>query len=219
MSTKKETATSINYNPAGMNNYNSFQTPLNKGLTDFATNPLQASYFQNAYNMALSQNQMAGQSNIQSLMNNFKTTNSGGNMPGFQQALLNQSGRMTSMANANSFNTQLINGVNNQKWALNSMQSYTPLQTGQTTTEKTSGTGTWLPQVIGAGLGVAGAAMTGGLSTAAGWGKMFSSMAGTGANAFAGSGANNGGSSYWNRNPAPPPGYGQGAPSNPLIWS
>jgi hypothetical protein len=200
MSTKKETKTSIDYNQAGMQNYNAFQQPLNEGLSNFAKNPLQSSYFQNAYNMSLAQNQRAQQGNMSTIMNNFKTVGGGGmNMPGFQQSLMNQSSRMGSLANSNAFNTHLMNAVSNQKWALASMQNYNPLQTGQTTTEKTSGTGTWLPQVVGAGLGVAGAAMTGGLSTMAGWGKMLGGMSGN--NAFAGSSASNGGNSYWNQQP------------------
>jgi len=51
------------------------------------------------------------------------------------------------------------NALGMQQWATNAAESYKPLQTGGTSTESTGGLGTWLPQVLGAGLG----AVTGGL--------------------------------------------------------
>jgi len=59
---------------------------------------------------------------------------------------------------------------------------YRPLQTGQTQTQQVSGLGSWLPQVVGAGLGAAGAFFGGGMGGSGGGSSPFSQMPGDYAN-------------------------------------
>jgi hypothetical protein len=89
----------------------------------------------------------------------------------FFAAQLGKLQRQQSANQAGGYNNLLLQASQLRQQALGQAGSYRPLQTGQTQTQQQSGLGTWLPQLIGAGLGIAGGAMGGGAGLA--MGSMF----------------------------------------------
>lgn len=175
MSSKKKTdstsTTSINYNQAGLNNYNAFQGTIANNLNQYATDPLKSTFFQQRQNMASNNNALQMQRNNFALFNNLNAGGFNGNAQPFTLSQLAANSRALSAANSNSFMSNLLSSEQARQWATSQMQNFQPLQTGQTTnsstTTKSSGVGTWLPQVAGAALG----AFTGGLGSS--FGGMF----------------------------------------------
>jgi hypothetical protein len=168
MGTKNTSTTQNQYNPQGMANYNAFQGLTGGILSNWATNP----YGNAQFSQNLSQNMgMANQSNMNAISNSMSQFNMTGmnNAPsGARTQLMSSLGRFGSANNANAF-YQAVNTANNrQTGAVGQMSSFQPLQTGGTTTQQTSGLGTWLPQLLGAAGGAALGVATGGLSTLAG---------------------------------------------------
>lgn len=163
MSTKKTSTTTNQYDPSSMNTFQMFQPTIGAGLMDYFKNAgkLQNLWFQ----QAVQQNARVGNRMNSNVLANATTGGwGGGNLPAFLQATLARNSRAVSGMNSNAFLQSLFQTDANKKWALNSMQSYQPLQTGQTNVQKTSGLGTWLPQVLTAGAGLAMAPFTGGAS-------------------------------------------------------
>lgn len=171
MSTKTSTNTQNQYNPAGMGTYNAFQPVLQRQLLQMAQNPLSSSYFQNALAQMRGSANALGARNMKNTLQNART--GGGllsNSGAFSQALTNQTMLNNSQLQSNAFNSALSNALQNRNWALSSMESYQPLQTGQNSTQTTGGLGTWLPQLAGAAIG--------GLSGMGGFGALGSMFKG-----------------------------------------
>lgn len=171
MSTTKTTKTDqtdkYQFNQAGMDAYNKMTPQMAQVIQMYMSNPLTASYFQNQLGMANKQIGQQGQSDIFTLLHNARSAGQGGNNPYLQGQLAKQ-GRAGSANRANAFTQLLLGAEGNRRWAAGGAGGYQPLQTGatmnSTQTQKTSGLGTWLPQVAGIGLGLA----TGGLGFAGG---------------------------------------------------
>jgi len=85
----------------------------------------------------------------------------GGNLPAFLQAGIARNSRAVGGMQGNAFLQSLFNAKNMQLQGTSLAQQYRPLQTGQNTTETTSGLGTWLPQVVSGGIGAATAFIPG----------------------------------------------------------
>ena len=148
--------TANQYNAAGMNTYNAFQPQLLAQLTQMAQNPLGNTYFQNQ----LAQQQGAAHQLTQrSMSNSLQNLRTGGgilsNSGGYTNALINRNQIQGSTLQSNAFNSAVNSALSNRNMAMMSMQAYQPLQTGQTTNQSTSGTGTWLPQLAGMALSMA----------------------------------------------------------------
>lgn len=193
MPTKKETKTQNTYNQPSMNAFNSLQPNISSTWNDFLKNPgkLQNLFMQQS-------NNATGQ--IGNRMNNNLFANAraggfgGGNLPAFLQAGLARNSRAVGGMQANNFLNSMFQTQNLRLQAASGAQGYRPLQTGQNSTETTSGTGTWLPQVVGAGIGLASSFIPGmGLMGAIG--KAGSSV-GSAASGWAGS-------APWNITPSP----------------
>lgn len=157
MSNKTTTDTSNQYNAAGMSNYNNFQGSLGSGLSNYASNPLTSSFFNQQYGMARSNAAQVGQRSMGNILSNLRT---GGGLLGgsgsFLQSQTNRSMLQNSANESNAFNGTLNSALANRQWALGSMQNYQPLQTGQNTTQtQTQGLGSILGQVAGIGLSAA----------------------------------------------------------------
>lgn len=177
MSTKttstQNSSNALQYDPASKNIYNQLTGSSSKQLLDMINNP-----FNNPlYSMGLGQSMKGagamGNNAMQSLMQNMKQGGFGGNSGnGFMAAQMGKMGRsnLTNRANANTGN--VMNALQRQMQGTAMGMSFNPLLTGEkgnsNSSQTTGGLGTWLPQLIGAGLGMAGGAMTGGLSGAAG---------------------------------------------------
>lgn len=181
------TNTSTNqYNQQGYNAYNAFAPQLQSSLMQMATNPLGSSYFQNQLAQQQKNSQQIGQRNISNIARNART--GGGilsNSGGFMNAQLQRGALANSLQQSNAFGSSLNSALQNRNFALGSMEAYQPLQTG--TTQSTGGLGTWLPQVLGAGLNMA----MPGLGSMAGGGSFSSGYGGGGG---AAGGGNVGGS-------------------------
>jgi len=157
MSNKTTTDTSNNYNQAGMANYNSFQSSLGSGLSNYASNPLSSSFFNQQLGMAQNNASAISQRNMSNVTNNLRTGGGLlGNSGSFLQSQINRAGLQGSGMQSNAFNGTLNSALANRKWALSSMQNYQPLQTGQSTTQTTQqGLGSILGSVAGAALNFA----------------------------------------------------------------
>lgn len=168
MSTKKTTDTSNKYDPTSMNAFNTMTPQMQSNLSEFMKDPTQ----QAGFNLALAQQmkgvQTTGQRTVNNLFANMKAGGfGGGNMNAYQGSMLGMAGRQNSANASNAFTQNYLGFKQNQFQATGMAEGYKPLQTGSTTTETTSGLGTWLPQVAGAALQGAAAFATGGASLAA----------------------------------------------------
>jgi hypothetical protein len=76
------------------------------------------------------------------------------------QSQIRNAGYQTSGLKQNAYWSALQNAVGTQLSATGQAAGYQPLKTGQTQT--TSGLGTWLPQLLGAGLGAVSGGLLGG---------------------------------------------------------
>lgn len=157
MSNKTTTTNSNQYNTAGLNNYNSFQGTLGNMLKQYATNPLQSSFFNQQYQQALNNANAVGTRNMQNLTQNLKT--GGGllsNSGSFLQSQINRVGANNTALQAGAFNSALGSALANRTWALSSMEGYQPLQTGSTSVQQQQqGLGSILGSVAGIGLNMA----------------------------------------------------------------
>jgi len=156
MGTKTNTQSTNQYNTAGLNAYNAFQPQIMSQLMQMAQNPLGNSYFQHQ----LAQQQSAAQQISQrSQSNSLQNLRTGGgvlsNSGGVAASLINRNQMQGSALQSNAFNSAMNSALQNRNMALMSMESYQPLQTGSTSTQSTSGLGTWLPQVAGMAMNMA----------------------------------------------------------------
>jgi hypothetical protein len=147
MSSKTNTTNAFNSN--GMNAYNQMQPQLLQQLQQLAQNPLGSSFFQQQLGMANKNAAQIGQRNLTNVQSNLKT--GGGllsNAGSWLQGQTNNAMLGNSTNQSNAFMSTLNNSLSQRNFALQSMQSYRPLQTGQSS--YTSGVGSWLPQAAGA---------------------------------------------------------------------
>lgn len=164
-------STSNAYNAGSLSTYNAFQPQIQRSYAQMVADPLGSSYFQNQLAQMQKGVQQSGQRNISNIAQNARA--GGGvlsNSGGFVSSQLQRGALANSLQGSNAFNTALNSALSNRSTALAGMAAYQPLQTGQSTT--TSGTGTWLPQVLGAGLNMAMpgiGSMLGGNSFSAGY--------------------------------------------------
>jgi hypothetical protein len=138
------------------------------GLQSFLSNPYgNPSYNLNVQNQTKGASALAGRGMSNALLN-FNRTGMGGTMnSGVMQSLLGSLNRFGSGLQYQGFQNANQTAQNNM-WNAASLGSsmFQPLQTGSKATQSTGGLGTWLPQLIGGGLGLAtgmaGAGMFGG---------------------------------------------------------
>jgi hypothetical protein len=165
MSTNKTTTTTNAYNPQGMANYNAYQGTLPSILQGYAQNPFGNPFYQLNLGNNMAAANTTNMNNFQNAMSNFNMAGMGGAPSGARTQLMNQLTRGASGINANAFFNAASNAFQNQWNAMGMMNSFQPLQTGGTQVQKTSGLGTWLPQLAGAALGGAMDFATGGMSS------------------------------------------------------
>lgn len=173
MSTTQQTTSQ--FAPSGMAAYNSLQPSLAQTLSYYlggqgggvgsSGGPFGSSLFKSAYGQGTINAQQQGQTAVGNIGQNAAQFG-GGNVPGFLQSQVRNAGYQTSGAQQGAYWNALNSTVNSQLGAASTAAGYRPLQTGQT--QKTSGLGSWLPQVVGAGLNLGLAGLTGGASAAAG---------------------------------------------------
>jgi len=160
------------YNPASMSAFNTLTPQMQGVLSQYMQNPWQAGYFQQMLQQGSSMIGQQGAQNTSNILQNARTQGWAGAAPSaYTQGLLAQSGRGTSAAQSNLYGNLLLGAQQLQSGAAQTAAGYRPLQTGTTTTQ--SGLGTWLPQAITAGAGLALAPVTGGGSLLGSLGSLF----------------------------------------------
>ena len=158
MSTTRTTTTTNQYNQPSMGMFNQFQPQIGAGLTDYAQDPMKATYFNRQVQMMNQQNAgYANQAN-QQLMMNQRAMGGMSNPNAFMASQLARNQRAAQARSSQGFNQLLMQANQVRMGALGQMQGYRPLQIGQTSKESTGGLGSWLSPLISAGVG----AFTGG---------------------------------------------------------
>lgn len=158
MGTKQTTTTTNQYNPAGMSTYNALQAPMSTLLNQNINNP----YNNTGFNSRMAQGTQANQGLASSAGASTQQANTALGTTGggaFSNYLNAAQGRANSANQGQMSNSLILGAAQNRNQSLQTAMGYRPLQTGGTQTQQTSGLGTWLPQVIGAGLSVAGSFM------------------------------------------------------------
>ena len=165
MSTKKQTTSNstqtATFDPASLAAYRTM-TPL---LTSFTNNwlggggnPTKTPGFNLLNQSAQKQAGAVGGRNIRNIATNALALGMNPNSPAFA-AQIQRATRANSGLQQNAFLSTLQSAMQNQQFAASLANAYRPLQTGGTasgtSTETTSGLGTWLPQLASAGLGAA----------------------------------------------------------------
>lgn len=174
MSKKTERTTTLNFDPASMNTFHSLQLPFQNYITDALKNPYLSEAFKARTELGNKQALNLGQRYLGNLLQNpFMGSNPGA----FTASQIAKAGRATGTMQANNFLQNVIAQEGIRQNAAQMAYGYRPLQTGEQMTEKVSGTGTWLPQLLGAGLQAGLAFATGGASAAASAGAAAKSVA------------------------------------------
>jgi len=168
MSSKQQTdskqSNTLNYDPTSLGNYQSLTGAGSNQLLQMMQNP----FGNPLYQLGLGQSQkgaaQGGANNMSALQQMMRTSGIGGTAgQGFQSAQLAKLGRANQgmMAGANTSN--VMNALQRQLQATGMGMSFSPLLKGTSgtsqSTQTTSGLGTWLPQLISAGLGAAAGPM------------------------------------------------------------
>lgn len=184
------------YDPQSMSTYQGLLPGIGNVLNNYMTDPLKSGFFNKAF--ALSNNLIGqqGQTAQSNLLKNLgqRGLTSGGNVPLFGMAQQGQIQRATSGQQGSNLTNLLLGYSQNQLKATGMAQSFNPLVTGVSGTGSSSGTsqqdsnsltstsglGTWLPQLLAAGIG-----------GASGLAGMFGGNGGTSSGAGYGTGNNN----------------------------
>lgn len=161
---------SLNFNPASQSIYNALIAGGSNTMLGYMNNP-----FNNpAYTMGAAQGQKGakqlGANAMGALNQNQLAQGLGGQAgQGWLGAQRAQTGRANQSLSSQANIQNVLSAMQRQMAAAGTGLSFSPQLTGQTgnfsQTQQTSGLGTWLPQVMGAGLGALTGGMTGGLST------------------------------------------------------
>ena len=168
MGTKKTSTTTNQYDPSSMNRYQGWQGSMYPQLQNLFSNPLASQFFNlNSQQQMKAATSFSGR-NMQNALMNFGNTGVGSGLSssGMRNQLLSGLNRYGSQLGYQGF-MNAVNQAQSDRWnaaSLGQSMFGQPLQTGQTNVQKTSGLGTWLPQVAGAGLAGLAAIGTGGAS-------------------------------------------------------
>jgi hypothetical protein len=151
MSTTRTNTTTNNYNPGSMAAYNSFQSGIQSGLMNYAANPYAMTYGNTQYQMGNRQNQ-SQQSNANQMDFGRMSGMNSSNPSAYTLSQLNKNAQVGAAGSSNTYNALLMNTNATRMRALQQMQNYRPLQTGQTQTSTLSGPGTWMGPLIQGGM-------------------------------------------------------------------
>lgn len=161
MGTKSTTTSTNQYNPQGMSAYNQMTPAMSSLNTQFMNSPFSNPQFQMQQLMGNSQANSMNQTGMNSLLQNMLGSGmaGGASNPAATEMLQNQSRAATGLQSQLGFQQPVNNALQRQQMAMGTAAGYQPLSTGNTQVKTTGGLGSWLPQVAGMGLGIAGAAM------------------------------------------------------------
>jgi hypothetical protein len=156
MTQKQQTTTTGQYNQPSMGVFNQLTPQFGQAIGSEITNPYSNMFFNQQLGMGQQQLGAQGASANQALLQRAQAMGVQGNSP-LMMSQMGQNQRAGMAGQSNLFNNLLMQAGQMRQSALGMAGSYRPLQTGQVGVEQTSGLGSWLPQLAGAGLGAAGA--------------------------------------------------------------
>lgn len=190
------------FDPASMSAFQSLQPAISNVLTQTMENPWQSGFFQQQLGRSQQQLGQMGRTGIEGIMN-LARQGRVGNLPAYLASEIGKSQRGTQRLQSNALIDLLLGARQAQLGATSAAMGYNPLELGQTSssTQTTSGLGTWLPQIAGMGL----AAAMGGVG-----GGMFGGLFGGGSKAT-------GMAPSMSPIGLPAPGYSLGGGINPLL--
>ena len=165
MSQTKQTTTTNQYDPGSKSAFDTMTPQMSSVLSSYMRNPFNNGQYRLGLGRSMASALTEGNNAARAVQSMFRTSGfAGGAGSPFLMAQRARIGRFASGLRANAQVGNIMNAFARQQWATQLASGYSPLQTGQTATQKTSGLGTWLPQVMGAGLSIAAAPFTGGTS-------------------------------------------------------
>lgn len=180
------------YDPNSMSMYQGLLPGMNNVLQNYMADPLKSGFFNKAFalsNNLIGQQGQTAQSNLLTSLGQRGLTANG--IPALGMSMQQRIQRATSGQQAGNLTNLLLGYSQNQLKAAGMSQAFNPLVTGvqgasssngtsssnsnSDSTTSTSGLGTWLPQMLSAGVGLAsmfaGGGMGGGSSSGAGYGS------------------------------------------------
>jgi hypothetical protein len=169
MSTTKTSTSTNTYNQGSMNAFNALQPQVQNLLQQYMNNPnaVVSPFYDLATQAAQRQANVLGANMNANVTGNLAASGFGGtNLPAFLSSQIAANNRAASGMRSNAFLQGQLGkagaALGVQQMGLSGASAYRPLQTGGKTTETQGGLGSWLPQLAGAGLGLAGMAFGGG---------------------------------------------------------
>src|SRR6266850_40530 len=165
MSTKTKQESTLTFDPTAMSAYQGMQRGLGSAVEGYMNNPFQNPFMQQQMQMGNQQANFYGGSAMSNLMRNQTASGMSQNSPASLEMMQNQMRANSGMRANLGFLNPMQNAFTAQQNSMGLASQYRPLQTGGTQTQTQGGLGSWLPQLAGAALGMAGGAMTGGASS------------------------------------------------------
>lgn len=167
--TSGSNSSTLQFNPISQGIYNSMTKGAGNVMNGYINSPFSNPF----YNMGAAQSQKgaqaAGANNMAALNQSQLVNGMGGQAgAGFMNAQRAQTGRANQAMSSQANQSNIFAALQRQMQAAGTGLSYSPQLTGQSgnfsQTSSTGGLGSWLPQVMGAGLSMAGMAASGGMS-------------------------------------------------------
>jgi hypothetical protein len=207
LSTQKTDTQQFQFDPGAMKQYQGLTSAFGNTAQGYMQSPFSNPFFQTQQQMGTRQAQNLGGTQMSDLLRNMTSSGmaGGASSPAGLEMQQNQSRANTGLQAQLGFLNPVQNALQQQNFYSQLASQFRPLQTGGKSTETTSGTGTWLPQLAGAALG--GLTGMGGLGSLMG---MFKGGGGGGGGDFF-SGAQSGPTSF------SPQGPGSAFPSDPFV--
>lgn len=167
MGTKRTTDTTqheqdkATFDPFGLSVYQRLQPQLGGFFNQYLSGPLERTPgYQEGLRAATEAAGLLGGRGVSNVGENIRASGYGGRISsGFQQELLQRAGYNTSALQANAFLQNYLNQLGIRNQVAFGAEGFRPLQTGGIkdatgrTVERTSGLGTFLPQIAGAAIG------------------------------------------------------------------
>lgn len=158
--TKTDTQTG-KYDPGSMQLFQGLTGSLGPLMQGFMNNPYGNQQFQLEQQLGNTQARNMGQTATSGLLNNAIGSGmaGGASNPAMTEMLQNQARANTGLQANLGFLAPTQAAQQRQFGTMGLAAGYRPLQTGQQDVQSTQGLGTWLPQLLNAGMGIAGMAM------------------------------------------------------------
>jgi hypothetical protein len=151
MSQKRQSTYQNNYSQPAMQTYQGLQPQATQSMQDDMGDPSQNPFLQQQQSMVGQSINQLGQSSNQQIQQSLASTGQGNN--GALSLYLQRKSQMNTQGQqSDASNNLLLEASNLRNNAISGSMSYNPLQTGGQQAQTTSGLGTWLPQLVGAGL-------------------------------------------------------------------